>query len=570
MADTASKRRPRLFANPLRRLQPSWRQALRAPAVSGLIALLLVQLVAALVLAAQDWQRRVPDAPLLTVAPERVRAIEIVSDAQTLRLERAGAGWVLPGLDGFPADAGKVEQLLTAITELPRSLPVAASAESRQRLQVADDNAETRIRLLAAEGVLAELLTGDSPGFRRLYGRLAGEEEVYDLPLPGFLVASDSDDWVPRDRLRLAADAITRISSDDWTLVRTEDGAWELEDDQRPVDQAEAERLVRRIANLSYQGVATRADAAATEAEAPSDGASDDSNDGSRQREPRLSLMVGLDDGTTVRRLVYLDGDDGYRLRTGRDGPVYRLSEYDLDGLLDIGADALVAPPEPEAATGGTAVSDRIGAAPTDADSTATAPAADAAPSSAAPSTPDAGAAVDGATAPEAAPAPAPAAPRDAAAPGTGPAASSSMAAPTPAATAAGQPPATTADAPAAPTAERGDAAAGAGAGDAGGATAAEDEQARASAASAADTADADAGGADNGDAGNAAASGDGAADDATAARDTRQESEPARPQAPAQRWPYQRYAPPQPPRWPPQGPPRQQAPPQSPPPGWR
>ncbi|MBK1704091.1 DUF4340 domain-containing protein [Halochromatium glycolicum] len=322
MATNASNERRGRFTNPFGRLQPSWRKALKSPPVIGLVGLLLIQLGIALFLAAQGWQRAAPDESLLRFSPEQVSTIEIVSDGQTLRLSRQAEGWALPALDGFPADPDKVERLLVQLSKLPRSIPVAASAESRRRLEVADDNAGARIRLLGERGLLAELLTGESPGFRRLYGRVAGEEAVYDLPLAGFQISSDGDDWVRRDQLRLDAEAITRIRTDDWTLERG-DAGWQIAGDERALDEAEVKAFVRRVANLNYQGVQIA------------------SEQGHPATEPSLSLQIGLEDGSTHLRQISEDDQGGFLLRTGPDPRRYELTEYDLDGVLEVGPEAL-------------------------------------------------------------------------------------------------------------------------------------------------------------------------------------------------------------------------------------
>ncbi|MCF7978307.1 MAG: DUF4340 domain-containing protein [Chromatiaceae bacterium] len=228
------------FRNPLSGLEPSWRRALQTPAVSALIALLVAQLVAALVLAGNAMQTSsAADAPLLNLVSDQVKRIEIDSADEQVVLARAAEGWVLPALADFPVDADKVDRLLSTLTALQRPLPVGASGETQRRLKVADDNAERRITLYGNTGntgdtgdtgdvgELTQLLTGDSRGFRRLYARLADEETVYDLPLANALIADDSGDWLRRDQLHLDAEAIERVHSDDWTLSRM-DGSWRL------------------------------------------------------------------------------------------------------------------------------------------------------------------------------------------------------------------------------------------------------------------------------------------------------------------------------------------------------
>jgi len=332
-----------VFRNPLSGLEPSWRQALQTPAVSALIALLLMQLVAALVLAGKALDQQASDAPLLAFEPAEVTRIEILGTEQDVVLERGADGWILPALNGFPADAEKVEQLLQRLTALGRPLPVGTSPETQERLKVADQNAETRLVLSSDDGELTTLLLGDSPGFRRLYARLAGDSEVYDLPLASFEIASDSDDWARRDQLRLDPETIQRITTNGWALSRVETG-WRLEDnrDQTPGDSGSRsgsepqpgldldaiDQLLSRLANLSYQGVRTPT----SETESPAASA-----------EPVLALEISLANGKTHQRTVYADSDGGYLLETGAEPLRYQLSEYDLDGLLGLEPEQLIA-----------------------------------------------------------------------------------------------------------------------------------------------------------------------------------------------------------------------------------
>lgn len=337
MATDTSKHPIKASANPLRRLDRSWRQALLSPLVAGLGLLLLLQVAASLMLAGKGLTSTASNAPLLGVSPEQVQRIEITAEDQTLALERTANGWALPGLGGFPADRDKVEALLVSLSTLPRSLPVASSGEAQARLKVADEHPASRVKLIGREGPLAELLTGESPGFRRLYGRVPGDDNVYDVPLAGFQLATDNDDWVLRDKLQLDAAAINRISTPDWTLSRV-GSDWQLQDDPRPLDQSKVETLVRRIANLSYQGVEAR----------PSEAAPAET--------PVLALEVGLVDGSIQRRLIRESGDDGYLLGTDDTRWQYQLSAYDLDGILDAEPDALMqAQTADDAGTNGTA-----------------------------------------------------------------------------------------------------------------------------------------------------------------------------------------------------------------------
>ena len=410
---------PRFLAgNPLKHLDPSWRQALRGPLVLGLVAALVVQLVIAL--AAGGGRGLVPaagDRALVDIQPDQVTAITIDGADGQVRLTRGADGWTLPALDDFPADAVKVQGLLQLVSGLRRPLPVATSAEARARFKVGDDEPEHRLTLSGAGGEPAVLIAGDSPGFRRSYVRVAGEDAIYDLPLPGHELGAAADAWIARDRLRLDADDIERVAGDGWALVRDGDG-WRLEGADGEPDNDGIAGLVGQVANLSYEGVLGT--------EAPTDADLD---------HPALTLDIRLADGDarTYRISPVGGGDDAaadvedYVLATSSSPFRFRLSRFDLQGLIDLDPAELTlsAPAGPEEQPEAAAVQPAAAAAaqPTEAaEQPAAAAEEPAAPTAASPgpgsgaagdSTPAAGAKreppVEPAAAPEAGLAPSPA-----------------------------------------------------------------------------------------------------------------------------------------------------------------
>lgn len=328
---------PNLFG----RLDANWRHALRAPLVIALITALLIQLVIAL-LAASDrgMTPAAADEPLLDIEPAQVTAIRIGGIDGEVRLTRAGSGWILPGLDGFPADAGRVANLLDTLVALQRPLPIATSKEARQRFKVTGEDFERRLTLIGDGGELATLLAGTSPGFRRSYVRVGGEEAIYDLPLAAFELSVDADQWIDDERLQLESDAIRRISTARWSLIR--DGErWQLQGAEGEPDQDEIDALVRQVASLGYQGVFGT--------EPPS---------GADLEAPVLTLDIELSDGgSRSYRIAPLQNEgadsDDHVLKPASDPYYYRVADYELDGLLDRDAASVViqpaAPPKGEA-----------------------------------------------------------------------------------------------------------------------------------------------------------------------------------------------------------------------------
>jgi hypothetical protein len=311
--------------NPLQRLQPGWRDALRSPLVIALVA--------------SSGRGLVPASdslPLLDLQADPITEIAITGDEGQVRLAREGDGWVLAELDGFPADNTRVQALLDTLVGLRRPLPVATTEEARQRFKVAADDHERVLTLHSHTDKLATLIVGDSPGFRRVYARLDDEQAIYALPLALFDLSADADDWVARDQLRLDAEAITGVATDDWAVIKDADG-WRLQEADGESDRDAIADLVRRIANLGYQGVIGT--------EPPTEADLDS---------PALTLDISLGDGSTRSYRIAALGDDDMTdyVLTSTSGPyAFRLSAYELDGVIDVERASLVLTPDDDADT---------------------------------------------------------------------------------------------------------------------------------------------------------------------------------------------------------------------------
>ncbi|KAA6183328.1 DUF4340 domain-containing protein [Thiohalocapsa marina] len=313
------------------RLDASWRQVLRAPLVLGLLVVLALQLVLALFLSrGASMAPAATDITLLSFEPEQIATIRIDAgegDA-SVTLTRGEAGWVLPELGDFPASGTRIDQLLDSLAALRRPLPVATSAAARTRFRVADDDFERRLTLRGKDGDIRTLIVGDSPGFRRLFARLDGEDAIYDLRLALFDLSAEADDWVSRDQLRLDRERITRVAGPDWTLRRDEAGNWQLQDQVKPPAEAVVGDLLTTLSALSYRGVLGLE-------EQPAHGL----------ETPLLTLDIELADGSGRRyRIGELEAGEDYALRVGTTGPVYRLAAFDLGGLLDLSLARLAEP----------------------------------------------------------------------------------------------------------------------------------------------------------------------------------------------------------------------------------
>ncbi|WP_058554899.1 DUF4340 domain-containing protein [Thiohalocapsa sp. ML1] len=303
-------------------LHPDWAAALRTPVVILLAALLVVQLGLALVTGRdRGLAPTLAQAPLIGVDTAAVSEIEIESgDGERLLLQRRADGWVLPALSDFPVSGTRVEQLLGDLTGLERALPVATSAAAQRRFKVADDAFEQRLKL-RANGNEAVLILGDSPGFRRTFVRVDGEDAVYDLRLGPFDLAAEPAGWIDRGRLQVDRGLIRRLqvagADDGFALVRGAEG-WALEGSNEAVDQDAADAFADAVATVGYNDVLLPDADLDYDLDAPA-----------------REISVTLDDGERRYRLAPIAESEDYVLRRDGEPHVYRLGAFDAELLLD-------------------------------------------------------------------------------------------------------------------------------------------------------------------------------------------------------------------------------------------
>lgn len=230
-------------------------------------------------------------------------------------LVRSGERWLLPDLENLPADAEKVEALLSGVTEQNLSWPIARSSAARQRFQVADYYYQRRLTMLFDGEKQGTLYLGTSPGFRKVYARSAGQDAIYSIELNTFDVPATADAWLEPKLLQVRAPL--RIDADLYNLY-LENGIWRSATGGTP-DEKELEALINALKTLQVDGVADedlQRDLAETEAD--------------------LSLKVQSLAGEVQLELMTLD--DAHFIHSSEFALFFKLSALDYDRLMRIDA----------------------------------------------------------------------------------------------------------------------------------------------------------------------------------------------------------------------------------------
>ena len=310
-----------------------------------LLALLLgVQLLLALGLhfTGPDLAAGAAQTSLLSFDRERVDRVLVEGTDQTrVTLAKRDGAWTLPELDGFPADATRVAQLLARLAELQGGLPVATSAAAQPRFRVGESDFERRVTLFAGDEKLATLYLGSSPGMGQIHARADGSDRIQVVELAAFDIPVQTDDWIDRMLVQIPREEIAAIAIGDLRLERAPQTAAAAEGaapaEQQPeaprwqatglkaeerLDPAAADALADKFAELSIGAVLGRD-------EKPEYGLA----------KPALTLAVTRRGGDPLTYAIGKAADgQNYTLKVSNRAEYFRLPSYTAEQLLKAAA----------------------------------------------------------------------------------------------------------------------------------------------------------------------------------------------------------------------------------------
>ena len=294
----------------------------------SVVTLLLVLLIQCGIIGAVYWPQQGPmqqptSYGLVTLDPASIDHIRIEDeyDNETL-LVKTGEQWLLPELEGLPANPAKVVELLASITAQDNSWPIAQSTTARQRFQVADYHFQRSVSLGGAGKQLATIYLGTSPGFRKVHARKKGTDAIYSINFNVFDAPGLSSAWVEPRLLQIRTPI--QITADSYSLHR-ESEQWISGTGGAP-DARELEALLNALRTLQVDGVAAedlQRELAAAEAD--------------------LLLQVQSLTGQTTLELFSLEGS--YFINSSEYALFFTISAYDFDRLT--GIDFLLISAEP-------------------------------------------------------------------------------------------------------------------------------------------------------------------------------------------------------------------------------
>lgn len=222
-----------------------------------LFILLVIQILLAVGIYAyhQHRQPQVEAKALLTFNKADVDRVVIRDSSSNVTLKKSGSDWLLPDLQQLPLDVQKLEDLLAKLQGTKLTWPVATTASSHERFEVAESKFQRRVEFYQDDKKLGELFLGSSPGFKKIHLRTAGEDAVYAVELAAFEFSTSNKDWLKKDLLAVVNPQ--SIKGADYELQQ-QDNNWSFAGDtSNKVNNAKVSELTNALANIQILDVAT-------------------------------------------------------------------------------------------------------------------------------------------------------------------------------------------------------------------------------------------------------------------------------------------------------------------------
>lgn len=119
---------------------------------------------------------------------DTVGAIQVASDkgSKTVTLTRSNDQFVVTDKDNYPADIGKVNQLINQCLDVRTVEKITSNADNHADLKVTEDTAQYVIRFLNSENepIVTLLFSPADPDTNTAYARLLSSNDVYSITRP--------------------------------------------------------------------------------------------------------------------------------------------------------------------------------------------------------------------------------------------------------------------------------------------------------------------------------------------------------------------------------------------------
>ncbi len=268
---------------------------------------------------------------LLTQSLKDVDTIALSeSDKEPFVLKKEGEAWIIPSAFDHPASKLKIENIIKDLNTLNKPYPAGNTLLAAKNFQTAKDDFKHKLVLSSGDKEEARLFFGKSPGFKKVYVRVADTEKTYAVAFPNHNLQTEPKFWLDKDYSSLDRSLIKAISLKDISLDVT-DTTIQMSDlpEGKTLDDKKASQLLSNTTQIRFSELL---------------GTKDD--EAYNLTKPHLIYTVTKNDGTeityTIGKMKDGEKDESYVLKRSDQPYYYKILKFQVEKASSLTAQDLL------------------------------------------------------------------------------------------------------------------------------------------------------------------------------------------------------------------------------------
>ncbi len=153
--------------------------------------------------------------------------------------------WVLPESENFPVSPGRLKNIQEKLLDLKQSYPVAFTNNAAKQFKLSNSDFERKITFKKGESVLKTVYLGTSPGFKKVYTRVEGEDNIYSVQSNTVLFQPKAESWIDKSVYAFKDEEIAKVIIGGLSILTKEPGKYLIQD--IPKGQKENINEIRKL-----------------------------------------------------------------------------------------------------------------------------------------------------------------------------------------------------------------------------------------------------------------------------------------------------------------------------------
>lgn len=227
-----------------------------------LLAILLVAQIALaffLKLSESKYQPVEPTAQLLSCDFAKINKVVIEEHEGNIKavMQKDDQGWYLPDFYNARVSPEIIGKLFNCLKDIKKGFPVTTTAGAVERFKVSPNDFVRSVSLYDNAQNVTLLYLGLSPGFKTVYAKTPGSNDIYSIELPAYQITGNTNYWIDKNVAELNAEDITGVDWGSFKLHKAADGKWTFskQNTSQTLHDSVAQSVTGAVSHVSISNV---------------------------------------------------------------------------------------------------------------------------------------------------------------------------------------------------------------------------------------------------------------------------------------------------------------------------